>query len=179
MAGSANHDERRYKRKSTAQVRRDKERSAAWRNERSTPTHNADTVPQCSGGVSVGANAGDSQTFGVRTRSQKLHDQEEADVEQPRCAAYSNSPAPVMDITLPSPDISSSILNPSAECFTLDISHRTPVMSPLSRDGEQTYGGPEGQFCCARTSCCCARMYLLLRTNELLLRTDVPAAARE
>ena len=74
--------------------------------------------------------------FGVRTRSQKLHDQEEADVEQPRCAAY--SPAPVMDITLPSPDISSSILNPSAECFTLAISPRTPVMSPLSRDGEQT-----------------------------------------
>ena len=29
-------------------------------------------------------------------------------------------------------------LNPSAECFTLDISPRTPVMSPLSRDGEQT-----------------------------------------
>ena len=136
IAGSANHDERRYKRKSSAQVRRDKERSAAWRNERLTPTHNAETVPQCSGGVSAGANAGDSQTFGVRTRSQKLHDQEEADLEQPRCA--DDSPAPVMDITLPSPDISSSILNPSAECFTLDISPRTPVMSPLSRDGEQT-----------------------------------------
>ena len=43
----------------------------------------------------------------------------------------------------------------------------------------QTYGGPEGQFCCARTSCCGARMYLLRRTNELLRRTDVPAAAHE
>ena len=52
-----------------------------WRNECSTATHNAETVPQCSGGVSVGANAGDSQTFGVRT--QKLHDHEDADVEQP------------------------------------------------------------------------------------------------
>ena len=125
---SANHDERRYKRKSSAQVRRDKERSAAWRNERSTPTHNAETVPQCSGGVSVGANAGDSQTFGVRTRSQMLHDQEEADLEQPRCA--DDSPAPVMDITLPSPDISSSILNPSAECFTLDISPKNSCYVP-------------------------------------------------
>ena len=48
------------------------------------------------------------------------------------------------------------------------------------------YGGPEGQFCCARTSCCCARMscccarmYLLMRTNELLRRADVPADAHE
>ena len=33
--------------------------------------------------------------------------------------------------------------------------------------------------CCARASCCGARMYLLLRMNELLRRTDVPAAAHE
>ena len=80
-----NHDERRFKRNSNTQVRRD----------------NAETVPQCSGGVSAGTNAGNSQTFGVRTRNQKLHDQGEADVEQPRCA--DDSPAPMMGVTLPSP----------------------------------------------------------------------------
>ena len=85
------------------------------------------------------------------------------------------------------------------KCFR----HPIPTTIP-----ELKYGGPEGQFCCARMylllrtdvpaaaheraaaahgcTCCCARtscygarMYLLLRTNELLLRTDVPAAAHE